>query len=168
MAGGASQGSSRMYAGAHALAASFVARVAYRSSSKVMVQRDIRLTSYFSSLMDIREAGLSAKMRLSSSLHCFDTGRMDCKKSGLDRYARKVSSEGHACFHGLRPQVRLTSLLGQEGDGVEISVAVRTKSGPDGRAIPRDEGLTSHPKTRHRCARSSRTPNAGKGLPGTL
>jgi hypothetical protein len=28
----------------------------------------------------------------------------------LARYARKVSSDGQACFHGLRPQLKLTRI----------------------------------------------------------
>lgn len=88
-----------------------------------MVQRVMRLTSYFSSLMEMRCAGLSAKMRLRSSLHCLETGRIDWRKSGLDKYARKVSSDGHACFHGLRPHVKLTNLR----DGPQISVASRSR-----------------------------------------
>lgn len=74
-----------MCAGAHARAASFVARVAQRSSSRVIVHLPILLTSALSSLMVMREAGLRAKILLSSSLHCLEMGRMERKKSGFER-----------------------------------------------------------------------------------
>ena len=75
-----------------------------------MVQRVMAWTSALSSFRVMRDAGLSAKIRLSSSLHWVEIGRIERRKSGFERYARKVSSEGHACFHGFLPHVRLTRL----------------------------------------------------------
>lgn len=46
------------------------------------------------------------RMSLSSS----DTGRMVLRNSGDRVKARYVESSKEACFHGLRPQVKLTRM----------------------------------------------------------
>ena len=71
--------------GMSARAASRVARVAVRSSVSVIVHRLTRITSSRNSASPIRATGLRWKMRLRSSLHSTETGRIERRKSGLAR-----------------------------------------------------------------------------------
>ena len=56
----------------------------------------------------MRCSGLGVKIRLKMSLSSSERGKMVLRKPWLRVKARYVESSWDACFHGLRPQVRLT------------------------------------------------------------
>ena len=63
-----------------------------------------------SSWMVILFSGSHSKIRLRIESSSGERGRMDVRKLGSLRYARKVASSVEARFQGLRPQVRLTRI----------------------------------------------------------
>jgi hypothetical protein len=58
----------------------------------------------------ILSSGLRAKIIPRMSFNSSDKGRMSFKKFGFLVKALYVESSADACFHGLRPQVRLTRI----------------------------------------------------------
>ena len=73
-----------------------------------MVNREHAWMQFLSSGNVIRSSGLRVKIRPKMSFSSSDNGKMVLRKSGLLVNARYVESSNEACFHGLRPQVRLT------------------------------------------------------------
>lgn len=65
---------------------------------------------YLSSPMVILSSGLRAKIMPRISFSSSDKGRIVFKKSGFLVKALYVESSAEACFHGLRPHVRLTRM----------------------------------------------------------
>jgi hypothetical protein len=63
-----------------------------------------------SSEMVIRSSGLLSKILRRTSFSSSDNGKMVFKKLGFLMKARYVESSREACFHGLRPHVRLTRI----------------------------------------------------------
>ena len=65
---------------------------------------------YLSWPMVILSSGLRAKIMPRMSLSSSDKGRIVFKNSGFLVNALYVESSVEACFHGLRPHVRLTRM----------------------------------------------------------
>jgi hypothetical protein len=86
-------------------AASLVAQL---TSVVVMLNFLISEISIFNLSNEIRATGFNKKICFKINLQSSLIGRFERRKSRLARYARKVSSDGQACFHGLRPQLKLT------------------------------------------------------------
>jgi hypothetical protein len=64
----------------------------------------------FRSRMEMRSSGLRSKIIPRISFSSSDNGKMVFKKSWFRVKALYVESSVEACFHGLRPQVRLTKI----------------------------------------------------------
>lgn len=65
---------------------------------------------FLSSLTVILFSGLLSKIIPSMLFNSSDNGKMVFRKFGSFLKARYVESSSEACFHGLRPQVRLTRM----------------------------------------------------------
>lgn len=77
---------------------------------ELMVNRGHARMSSLSSERPIRFWGSHSKMRRKMSVSSGASGRIEPRKLGSFRNARKVESSGDAFFHGLRPQVKFTRM----------------------------------------------------------